>query len=110
MCVIFILSFLSILIIQSIKNIVEAKSKEKFLFANEIVNKGNTLTIATNKKGEVVFCSDQIKDFLGYEKFQIMGLNFWKLTEDKDFVGEAYHDNYIDNRLHIRKLKCKNGD
>jgi PAS domain S-box-containing protein len=110
LCVIFILSFLSILIIQSIKNIVEAKSKEKFLFANEIVNKGNTLTIATNKKGEVVFCSDQIKDFLGYEKFQIMGLNFWKLTEDKDFVGEAYHDNYIDNRLHIRKLKCKNGD
>lgn len=109
LCLISIFSFLSILIIQSIKNILESKSKEKFLFANEVVNKGTTLTIATNRKGEVIFCSDQIKEFLGYEKYQIMGLNFWKITEDKDFIGEAYHDNYIDNRLHIRKLKCSDG-
>lgn len=104
-----IVSFLAIFIIHSIKLSIESKSREKFLFANEVVNKGNTLTIATNRRGEVIFCSDQIKDFLGFEKQEIMGFNFWKLTEDKDFIGEAYHDNYIDNRLHIRKLKCKDG-
>ena len=38
-------------------------TKHKFQFANQIVNKGNSLTIATNKIGEVTFCSDQIIDF-----------------------------------------------
>ena len=80
------------------------------IFANEIVNKGNTLTIATNKKGELLFCSDQITEFLGYTKEEVMGFGFWNLTEDPDFIGEAYHENYIDNKFHIRKVKCKNGD
>ncbi len=86
------------------------KIKNKFLFANEIVNKGNILTIATNKKGELSFCSDQITELLGYTKEEVMGFGFWNLTEDEEFIGEDYHEDYIDNKFHIRKLKCKNGD
>jgi len=33
---------------------------------NEIVNKGNSITIAANKKGEVSFCSESVQDILGY--------------------------------------------
>lgn len=83
---------------------------DKFLFTNEIVNKGNSLTIATNKKGEVTFCSETIQSILGYTPEQAMGLGFWRITEDPEFIGEAYHDNYVDERLHIRKLKCANGE
>lgn len=86
------------------------KTKNKFLFANEIVNKGNILTLATNKKGEVSFCSNQVTEFLGYTPEEVLGLNFWKLTEDPDFIGEEYHDDYVDERLYVRKLKSKNGD
>jgi len=92
------------------KNSKYNKDFDKFLFTNEIVNKGNSLTIATNKKGEVTFCSETIESILGYTVEQAMGLGFWKLTEDPEFIGEAYHDNYVDERLHIRKLKCKNGE
>ncbi|KAB1157555.1 PAS domain S-box protein [Flavobacterium luteum] len=68
------------------------------------------LTIATNKKGELCFCSETILAILGYTPEEVLGFSFWKLTEDPDFIGEAYHEDFIDNRLHVRKLKCKNGD
>jgi PAS domain S-box-containing protein len=85
-------------------------TKKKLVFTNEIVNKGNSLTIATNKKGEVLFCSEQVKDYLGYTPKEVLGFQFWELTEDPEFIGEAYHDNFIDNRLHVRRLRCKNGE
>ncbi len=47
---------------------------------------------------------------MDYEPEEVLGLRFWELTEDPEFTGEAYHDNYIDDRLHVRKLKAKNGE
>lgn len=85
-------------------------TNKKFLFTDEIVNKGNSLTIATNKKGEVSFCSDTIFDILGYKPDEVMGFNFWKLTEDAEFVGELYHEDFVENRISIRKVKCKTGE
>ena len=75
-----------------------------------IVNKGNSLIITTDRKGEVSFCSESIKEILGYTADEVMGMGFWKLTEDPEFVGVEYHNDYIDDRLYVRKLKCKNGD
>lgn len=95
--------------IHYVQYITYLNTQNKFRFTNEIVHKGNSLIIATNKVGEVSFCSDSIVDILGYSPEEVMGFGFWQLTEDPDFVGEAYHDDYVDGRLHIRKLKCKNG-
>lgn len=108
--IILITSFLFTVAIHSANHISTNNTQNRFLFANEIVNRGNIITIATNKKGEVSFCSNQVIDFLGYTPNEVLGLKFWELTEDADFIGEAYHENYIDNRLYIRKLKCKNGE
>ncbi|MBD3581215.1 PAS domain S-box protein [Flavobacterium selenitireducens] len=90
------------------KHIGQLNAKDKFLFANEIVNKGNSLIIATNRKGELLFCSESVRSILGYEPEEVMGLQFWKRTEDADFIGESYHDDYIDGRLYVRKLRCSN--
>ena len=108
--VILFCSFLAIIAIHTARHIALVNTKNKFLFANEIVNKGNSLTIATNKKGEVSYCSDQITDFLGYKPDEVLGMKFWELTQDSEFIGEDYHKNYIDNRLYVRRLKCKNGE
>jgi len=96
--------------INYIRHISVLNTRDKFRFTNEIVNKGNSLTIATNKKGELSFCSENVIDILGYTAEDVMGMAFWKLTEDPEFIGEKYHDKFIDNRLHVRKLKCKNGE
>ncbi|WP_165830430.1 PAS domain S-box protein [Flavobacterium aquariorum] len=99
-----------VFIINHIRHVSITKIQEKFNFTNEIVNKGNSLTIATNKKGEVTFCSDTIISILGYTPGEVMGMGFWKLTEDPEFIGINYHTNFVDNRLYVRKLKCKNGE
>ena len=100
------------LIIQ-IVNYVRHKSllsvKNKFKFSDEIVNKGNALIIAANRTGEISFCSETITSILGYTPDEVKGMEFWRLTEDAEFIGEKYHDNYVDERLYVRKLKCKNG-
>ena len=103
-------SFLLTIAIHLARHFALIETKNKLAFTNEIVNKGNSLTIATNKKGEVLFCSEQVKEYLGYSSDEVLGLKFWTLTEDPDFIGEAYHDDFIDDRLHVRRLKCKNGE
>lgn len=86
------------------------ETKNRFLFSDIIVNNGNSIIMTTNKKGEVSFCSQSIEAILGYRADEILGMNYWKLTEDPDFIGEEYHDSFIDERSYIRKLKCKNGE
>lgn len=108
--IILICAFILTIAIHTARHIALIDTRNKFIFANIIVNNGNSLIITTNKKGEVSFCSDSIKPILGYEAEDALGLGFWNLTEDPEFIGEAYHEDFIDNRLHIRKLKCKNGE
>jgi PAS domain S-box-containing protein len=86
------------------------ETRKKLLFTNLIVNKGNSLILTANKKGEISFCSEYITEILGYEVEEVLGMGFWNLTEDPEFVGELYHNHFEDNRLYTRKLKCKNGD
>ena len=86
------------------------ETRNKFFFMNMLVNNGDSLIMTTNQKGEVSFCSESVKEILGYSSNEVLGMGFWELTEDPEFVGEAYHNDYVDDRLYIRKLKCKNGE
>lgn len=79
-------------------------------FNNQIINKGSSLILATNKKGEIVFCSKNIKTILGYTVDEVMGLGYWKITEDKEFLEDDFHTKFEADRMFVRKLKCRNGD
>jgi PAS domain S-box-containing protein len=98
-----------IVIINYIRHIAILNARDKYLFADEIVNKGKSLVIATEKYGNVVYCSENINEILGYEPSEVMDMEFWRLTEDKEFVGEDYHKDYKKDRIYNRKLKCKDG-
>ncbi|MFH6994465.1 PAS domain S-box protein [Flavobacterium sp. FlaQc-48] len=99
-----------IFIINQVKYAVLINNHDNFRFTNEIVHKGNSLTIATNKKNEVLFCSETITSILGYLPDEVMGLKFWKLTKEADFIINSNTLNYQENKLYIRKLKSKNGE
>lgn len=99
-----------ILIINYIHYILWLNSNDEIRFNNQIINKGNSLILATNRKGEIVFCSENVESILGYTVDEVMGLGYWKVTEDKEFFGEDYHTKFKDDRIFIRKLKCQNGD
>jgi PAS domain S-box-containing protein len=99
-----------IFIINQVKYAVLLNNRDNFRFANEIVHKGNSLTIATNQKGAILFCSETIGPILGYLPDEVMGFNFWKLTKDEGFIENNFPVNYEENKLYIRKLKSKNGE
>ncbi len=73
-------SCLLILALHIARHLSVINTKKKFLFANEIVNKGNSLIITTNKLGEVLFSSDTIIEILGYEPQEVTGLKIWEVT------------------------------
>lgn len=99
-----------ILIINYVQHILWLNSNDEIRFNNQIINKGNSLILATNRKGEIVFCSENVASILGYTVDEIMGLGYWKVTEDTAFFSEDYHTKFNDDRIFIRKLKCKNGE
>ncbi|MGO4773772.1 PAS domain S-box protein [Flavobacterium sp. W22_SRS_FK3] len=101
---------LVIFVINQVKYAIFLNTRDSLRFTNEIVHKGSSLTIACNKKGEVIFCSESITEILGYRTDEVMGMGFWTYTEDPDFIGDKFLDNYQDNILYTRKLKCKNGE
>lgn len=102
----FLYSCFIIAILNQVRYIVNLNAKDKFLFADNIVNKGTSLVLAVNKKGEVVYCSETIQQILGYNVDEVKGMNYWLLTEDGEFSTINYK---ISDALYIRKLKCKDG-
>ena len=108
--VLLVVTFISIIAIHISRHLALIETKNKFLFSNIVVNNGNSLIMTTNKKGEVSFCSESVELILGYKVEDVLGMGFWKLTEDSEFIGEAYHQSFVDDRSYIRKLKCKNGE
>ncbi|WP_395058543.1 PAS domain S-box protein, partial [Flavobacterium sp.] len=105
--VVFLSFSVLITVLNHIRHITNLNSKDKFLFADNIVNNGTSLVLAVNKKGEVIYCSENISSILGYTSNEVKGFNFWKLTGDKEFTTVYYE---INPKLYTRKLKCKNGN
>ncbi|WP_395044324.1 PAS domain S-box protein [Flavobacterium sp.] len=83
-------------------------SREFILFANDDNSNHDIITIATNKNGEVSFSSDSILSILGYNPKEVLGHNFWKLTQDPEFIQEEFLETKNFDKPYIRKLKCKN--
>ncbi|RZK12329.1 MAG: PAS domain S-box protein [Flavobacterium sp.] len=103
--IIFLYTFMFIILIHYIRHIAILNSQERLVFADDVVNKGNSLIIGTNPKGELTYCNDTIETILGYKPNEIMGLNFWELTESSEVVSSSENE----EDLHIQQLKCKNG-
>ncbi len=94
-------------ILNFVRHWADTATKDKFQFADSIINNGNSLVIAVNNVGEIVYCSKTVKDILGYEVNEVMGFGFWDLTKDPDFSKNFYKFN---DELYIRTLICKNNE
>lgn len=99
-----------VVIINYIRRLSIINLKSKLSFHNQIINKGNSLVLATNVKGEVVFCSENIVSILGYTVEEVLGYGYWERTDDHDLYSEQEIKDFIDDKIFIRKLKCKNGE
>lgn len=100
---------LIVLVINYARRIATLNNNDKVLFSNSIINNSNSLTIATDKNGALTFCGKSIEKILGYTPEEVMGKNFWILTQDIDFQDIDYNTIYVPDSIYIRKLRCKNG-
>ena len=99
-----------ILIINFARRVNIVKSNEKLLFTNDIINNTNSLIIAADKTGKLVYCNDSIEKILGYTPKEVLGMEFWRLTQDKDFKEIDYNKIFKPNTVYTRVLKTKKGE
>jgi PAS domain S-box-containing protein len=99
-----------VLIINFARRINIVKSNEKLLFTNDIINNTNSLIIAADKFGNIIYCNDSIKKILGYYPNEVLGKKFWELTEDSGFKDVDYNLLFTPNTVYTRTLKTKGGD
>jgi PAS domain S-box-containing protein len=92
---------------QIIRNI---KANERLIFTQDIINNTNSIIIATDNMGNVIYCNDSISKILGYTPEEVLGKGFWILTEDPEFETGDYSYKFKPNTVYFRKLKCKNGE
>ena len=93
-------------IISYIRNEFSTKANERLLFADNIINKGSSLTIAFDLEGRIIYCSESIQKILGYDVEEVLDWKFWKLTENQEYQA---HQGYFSSEIYVYKLKCKNG-
>jgi PAS domain S-box-containing protein len=103
-------SFFAILMINYARRISFLNTQNKLVFSDNIINNSNSISIATDKFGNVLYCNNSIEKILGYKPDEVMGKNFWKLTEYKDFKAIDYNLIYTPNKIFNCVLKCKNGN
>lgn len=73
-------AILILTILSYIRHLAISNAKEKLLFANSIVNNGNSIVIASNSEGKVVFVSDNVRELLGYTSDELMNEGWWDLS------------------------------
>ncbi|WPR70561.1 PAS domain S-box protein [Flavobacterium sp. NG2] len=92
-----------------IRYITYLNTKNEFRFSNEIVNKGGTLTIAINRKKEVVFCSESVWPILGYKIIDVLGVGLWNYIKNTDYIDEILNLNLVKDKLYIDQIECADG-
>ncbi|WP_418263156.1 PAS domain S-box protein [Flavobacterium faecale] len=100
---------LIVLCVNIIRHITFLNIRNEFRFSNEIVHKGNSLTIAINKNKEVIFCSESIFSILGYTSNEVMGLQFLELTQSHELLNNIFDKDFKQEKLYLKNIKCKNG-
>ncbi len=86
---------------------------EKLIFSDTIVNKGNSLVLVANNKGEIIFVSENITQMLGYATDEVLGNEWWRLTTP-DEGSELKKTMFIDYKrekkhTYNRLVKHKDG-
>ena len=61
--------------------LIKISISEKLIFSDTVVNKGNSIVIASNNKGEIIYASDTILPILGFTPEEVMGDKWWQLTK-----------------------------
>lgn len=81
--------------------LVKLTLSDKLMFADDVLSNGNSIVLAANSKGEIVYVSKSIERQLGYTEEEVMGQGWWKIRsanteentqEQKNIINVAHED------------------
>ncbi|MEL1241059.1 PAS domain S-box protein [Flavobacterium flavipallidum] len=101
---------LIVIFINFIRNMSIKDLTNKFQFYNQIINRGNSLIMAKDRNNKIVFCSKNAKTILGYSSEELMDYGYYQLTDQPEITIAETFESQINDKVFIRKLKCKNGE
>lgn len=109
----FLLAVSVSLIISFISVITRLNLFNRLLFADTIINNSNSIVLAVDQNGKVIFASRSITDILGYEQHEVLGDGWWKLRSDDQTENLSRKKQVIEMReareTYIAPIKAKSG-
>jgi len=78
----FIMIVITSIILTLISIQIQLNLNERLFFADNTINAGNSLVIASNRDAEIIFVSKNFERLLGYTEDELMGIGWWKLRSD----------------------------
>ena len=72
---------------------------DRLFFADTTINTGNSLVIASNKTGEIVFASKNFEQILGYTEKELLGDGWWKIRSEDPKYNEALKESLLTRNM-----------
>jgi len=92
---------------------IQLNLNERLFFADNTINAGNSLVIASNKDAEIIFVSKNFERLLGYSEDELMGTGWWKLRSDDPSYNIHVRESITNKTIpetSIEKIIDKNGN
>lgn len=78
----FVMIIINAIVLTLISIQIQLNLNERLFFADNTINAGNSLVIASNKDAEIIFVSKNFERLLGYTEEDLMGTGWWKLRSE----------------------------
>jgi PAS domain S-box-containing protein len=78
----FVMIVINAIVLTLISIQIQLNLNERLFFADNTINAGNSLVIASNKEAEIIFVSKNFERLLGYSEDELLGVGWWKLRSD----------------------------
>lgn len=77
----YLLATISVLFVSIIATYIRLRLSNRLMFANTVVNEGNSIVMAADSNGEVIYINKRFTDLLGYSEEEVLGQGWWKVRK-----------------------------
>jgi len=92
--------------------------EERVELADSILDRLVSLILVANVKGEIVYCSPSVAKAIGFATKDLLGMGWWKLSRNREYLSEKEKDHIsksalgiipVDEEPYERAIVCKDG-
>jgi PAS domain S-box-containing protein len=77
----YLLATVSILFVSIIATYIRLRLSDRLMFANTVINEGNSIVMAANSKGDVIYINKHFTEVLGFTEEEVLGQGWWKVRK-----------------------------